>query len=215
MSTISWKPFCNFLEFCLKFSPWQQILQALTRANKKGLRFYRKQDIPVEYHIKENARTAPILLVADKGYFLRGVRMGLKVQSLDNTNSFLLLFQFSQQGRTKPVWDVIYSGHHGYDPYNTKEMRTIMYARGPGLKKGFTSKPLMMTDHYNLMCHLLDIEAQPNNGSWLRVAPFLYDEQGSPSNNRHRRNSSFTTLSSVHNVFLSILICIYLTFWRK
>jgi hypothetical protein len=176
-------------------------MQAITRANKKGLRFYRKQDIPVEYHIKENVRTAPILLVADKGYFLRG---------------------FSKQGKTKPVWDVIYSGHHGYDPYNTKEMRTIMYARGPGLKKGYTSKPLMMTDHYNLMCHLLDIEAQPNNGSWLRVAPFLFDEQGSPTNNRHRRNASsslFSSNSPFNNLFLCsfVICCTYImkSLWRK
>jgi hypothetical protein len=48
-------------------------MQALRKANRKGLRFYKKEDIPVEYHIKENARTGPILLLADKGYFLRGV----------------------------------------------------------------------------------------------------------------------------------------------
>ena len=141
----------------------------LKRANVRGLRFYRKVDIPVEYHIKENDRTAPILLVAEKGYFLRG---------------------FSKSGKTKPVWDVIYTGHHGYDPYATKEMRTIMYARGPGLKKNYTSKPLMMTDHYNLLCHLLDIEAQPNNGSWSRVKGFLASDLYSvASNTRNRRNS--------------------------
>jgi len=167
-----------------------KVMAALTRANKRGLRFYRKAEIPVEYHIKESDRTAPILLVADKGYFLRG---------------------FPKGGKTKPVWDVIYSGHHGYDPFNTKEMRTIMYARGPGLKKGYTSKPLMMTDHYNLVCHLLDIEAQANNGSWLRVQGFLNDE---PTNNRQRRNGSSANRpsfisSSMCSLLLSIILCIY------
>lgn len=174
--------------FCQIFQ--QQVMAALTRANKRGLRFYRKAEIPVEYHIKESDRTAPILLVADKGYFLRG---------------------FSKGGKTKPVWDVIYSGHHGYDPFNTKEMRTIMYARGPGLKRGYTSKPLMMTDHYNLVCHLLDIEAQANNGSWLRVQGFLNDE---PTNNRQRRNGSSANIpsfisSSLCSLLLSIILCIY------
>jgi len=142
-----------------------------------------------------------------KGSFWEGY--AFDDQLIPSNNTFK---KFSKSGKTKPVWDVIYSGHHGYDPYHTKEMRTIMYARGPGLKRGFTSKPLMMTDHYNLMCHLLDIEAQPNNGSWLRVAPFLYEEQGSPTTNRQRRNScsriSCSSLLSISNLFLSI-ICTY------
>jgi hypothetical protein len=109
------------------------------------------------------------LLVADKGYFVRG---------------------FSKQGLTKPVWDVIYSGHHGYDPYDVKEMRTIMYARGPGLKENFVSKPLMMTDHYNLICHLLDMEPQPNNGSWLRVQGMLDDPNAMQSYSMSHSSSS-------------------------
>ncbi len=34
-----------------------------------------------------------------------------------------------------------FSGHHGYDPYDVEEMRTIMYARGPGTIT-YTVKPL-------------------------------------------------------------------------
>lgn len=44
----------------------------------------------------------------------------------------MFAIQFSEDGKTKPVWDVLYSGHHGYDPYEVKEMRTIMFATGPG-----------------------------------------------------------------------------------
>lgn len=113
--------------------------------------------------------------------------------------------QFPKQGKTKPVWDVIYSGHHGYDPYNTKEMRTIMFARGPGLRKGYTSKPLMMTDHYNLVCHLLDIDAQPNNGSWLRVQGFTADNS-QPTNNRQRRNAAYSPTSCAY-LFLLCTFC--------
>lgn len=51
----------------------EKVYQALKRANRKGLRVYKRHEIPVEYHIKENDRTAPILLVADKGFFVRGV----------------------------------------------------------------------------------------------------------------------------------------------
>ncbi|XP_074603685.1 glycerophosphocholine cholinephosphodiesterase ENPP6-like [Brevipalpus obovatus] len=125
-----------------------KILDDLKKANTSGLRFYDKPNIPTKYHFKNNQRVAPILLVADKGYFLEG---------------------FSSHGKTRPISDVLYPGHHGYDPYDVKEMRTIFYATGSRLKHGFVSKPLMMTDHYNLICFLLGIEAAPNNGSWNRV----------------------------------------------
>lgn len=167
------------------------MLNELKRANIKGLKFWQKKDIPVQYHIKNNARTAPILLVTEKGYFLRG---------------------FPESGKTKPVWDVIYTGHHGYDPYLTKEMRTIMYARGPGLKKNFTSQPLMMTDHYNLLCNLLDIESQPNNGSWSRVKSMLSTKVNSvdPVNIRIRRSSSSSNLITIN--LNSFILLIVLTF---
>lgn len=61
----------------------EKVYQALVRANRKGLRYYQKAHIPEEYHIKNNDRTAPILLVADKGYFLRGVGSVLSI--LDQT----------------------------------------------------------------------------------------------------------------------------------
>lgn len=160
-----------------------QVIADLKRANVPGLRFYRRNEIPEQYHIKDNDRTAPILLVADRKYFLRG---------------------FSKNGKTKPVWDVVYTGHHGYDPYNTKEMRTIMYARGPGLRKGFTSKPLIMTDHYNLICHLIDIEARPNNGSWSRVKQMLSSDLDYVATSRNRRNCSLSNVYNFNLIFLLI-----------
>lgn len=83
-----------------------------------------------------------------------------------------------------------------------------MFARGPGLKKGYTSKPLMMTDHYNLVCHLLDIDAQPNNGSWLRVQGFTADN--SPTNNRQRRNSAASPTTCAY----LLLLCTFCLFLR-
>ncbi|XP_054162379.1 glycerophosphocholine cholinephosphodiesterase ENPP6-like [Oppia nitens] len=66
-----------------------KILEALTKSRTKGLKFYKKDEIPVRYHIKNNRRVSPILVMAEKGYFVRG---------------------FSQESKTKPVWDVLY-GH--------------------------------------------------------------------------------------------------------
>ena len=51
-----------------------------------------------------------------------------------------------------------------------------MYAFGPKLKRNFTGQALMMTDHYNLVCHLLGIVPNPNNGSWSHVQDMLAPE---------------------------------------
>uniref|UniRef100_T1K1S1 glycerophosphocholine cholinephosphodiesterase n=1 Tax=Tetranychus urticae TaxID=32264 RepID=T1K1S1_TETUR len=164
----------------------QKVLDDLKKASPAGLRFYAKSDIPIKYHFKNNRRVSPILLVAEKGYFVRG---------------------FTDYGKTKPLPDIVYSGHHGYDPYAVKEMRTIMLATGPGLRKGYTSPPLMMTDHYNLVCHLLDINAQPNNGSWLRIEGMLAEESS-------QRHSSLWPTSQANHVsqsnYLSALTLITL-----
>lgn len=83
-----------------------------------------------------------------------------------------------------------------------------MYARGPGLKKNIVSKPLMMIDHYNLICHLLDVQAQPNNGSWIRVQSMLKDEIDEPFNSKVQ-SSAMTTMTSV-SICLSLFILPYL-----
>lgn len=85
-------------------------------------------------------------------------------------------------------------------------MRTIMYARGPGLKKGFVSKPLMMTDHYNLVCHLMDVEAQPNNGSWIRVQGMLREETDLPSNSYRQSSSKRNHSSSTSPTSLLLML---------
>lgn len=108
-------------------------------------------------------------------------RKGNKYSKLILMNVFVFASKFKTSGKTIPVWDMIYTGHHGYDPYSVEEMRAFMYAFGPMFKQNFTSKPLMMTDHYNLVCHLLGISANPNNGSWSRVQDMLASKSESTS----------------------------------
>lgn len=33
----------------------------------------------------------------------------------------------------------------------------------------------MMTDHYNILCYILGIEAKPNNGTWANVRDMTSD----------------------------------------
>lgn len=86
-----------------------------------------------------------------------------------------------------------------------------MYARGPGLKQGYISKPLMMTDHYNLICHLLDVEGQANNGSWLRVQGMLEESADNPSLVSNQLNSGAMTINCLPSNLLTFVIFIVIS----
>ena len=187
----------------------EKIVQALKKANVKGMHVFRKNEIPDSYHYKHHRRIPPIMLTADKGYFIRGFKSGDK---------------------TKPTWDVIYKGHHGYDSYKVDEMKTLMYASGPKLKRNhLNAQPMMMTDHYNLICNLLELKPLANDGKWASVEGLLKNGGNSTSNglasstirpsrakasrtvrrestnNRQRRNSS-DSLSFNLLIVLSLLV---------
>ena len=67
-----------------------KIIEDLKKANVTGLNYFKKENIPDEYHFKEHSRISSILLTADKGYFILG---------------------FKGDEKTKPTWDVIYKGN--------------------------------------------------------------------------------------------------------
>jgi len=52
-------------------------------------------------------------------------------------------------------------------------MHPIFIAHGPAFKKAYKAEPFETVNVYALMCHLLDIDARPNNGSFEAVAHIL------------------------------------------
>lgn len=113
----------------------------LTRNKIKGANVYLKEDLPEKFHLKNNKRTSPIVVVAEPGY---------------NVNFF------------RDSWSEM--GIHGYDPDVSTEMRGTFLATGPAFKKNFTSRnSMVMTDHYNVFCRILGIEGHPNNGTLDRA----------------------------------------------
>ena len=52
-------------------------------------------------------------------------------------------------------------------------MHPIFIAHGPAFKKGYKSEPFESVDLYPLLCHLLDIEPRPNNGSLEAIEHIL------------------------------------------
>lgn len=108
-----------------------------------GFVVYKRLDMPDKYHYKSNARIGDIIIISKRNVWL----------SNDNTNLPLA-----------------FHGDHGYDIDEYPEMKTMLLATGPGFKKGVKSSKMMSNvDHYNVFCHLLDLECNPNNGSFDRV----------------------------------------------
>ena len=120
---------------------------------------YMKKDIPERFHIKNHRRVAPIVLLAHSGYQI--------ILDRDNSDKYSV---------SK------YHGNHGYETDN-ELMRGTFLAKGKSFKKSFKStKPVYLIDYYLLVCHLLGLTPNENNGTFSRISQVLegggeqYDE---------------------------------------
>ncbi|XP_023226862.1 ectonucleotide pyrophosphatase/phosphodiesterase family member 6-like [Centruroides sculpturatus] len=123
-----------------------EIYEELKKANINGLQVFLKNELPENYKIKKGKYVLPIVILAEEGFLINGI----------SNNK-----QIGQQE--------IYNGEFGYDPYTVRDMRAIFFARGPGIKHNYVCQPMEVVDHYNIMCHILEIPCLPNNGSWKRI----------------------------------------------
>ena len=64
-------------------------------------------------------------------------------------------------------------------------MRPIFIANGPAFKENFqiTETDVKNVDVYPLMCHMLNIEPLPNNGTVTSLLPILKDSQSEEREN--------------------------------
>ncbi|XP_055934350.1 glycerophosphocholine cholinephosphodiesterase ENPP6-like [Argiope bruennichi] len=154
-----------------------KLVQEIANDKTEGLRIYKKDDIPENYHLKGSYKTAPILLIANKGYY---------IQSLSKVKM---------------------QGHHGYDPVEVPDMRTIFLASGPDFRKGHTTAPLSTLDMYNVMCHVLDIPPLPNNGSLERVQSMFTRKKNLSPNSISITSAASSAKSS--SCFIHSMIIIY------
>lgn len=73
-------------------------------------------------------------------------------------------------------------GSHGYSN-DLPEMWPFLVARGPAFKKGIkNAEPFNSVDIYSLMCHVMQLEPAPHNGSLENIKHlFSSQEEGGPS----------------------------------
>ncbi|XP_072882129.1 ectonucleotide pyrophosphatase/phosphodiesterase family member 7-like [Hemitrygon akajei] len=121
------------------------------------LNVFKKEELPKRFRYSNNERILPIIVFGDLGYVVHG---RIKVQ-------------FNK-------------GEHGFDN-NDMDMKMIFRAFGPDFKKNYLAEPFESVNIYPLMCKLLNIHPEPNNGSLAYTQGMLNDQ---PINSDVTENSS-------------------------
>jgi predicted AlkP superfamily pyrophosphatase or phosphodiesterase len=122
-----------------------------------NMKVYMKGSVPSHLHYNDNRRIAPLILVADNGW------------SIIHNRSKYILRNLQSSGES-------IGGNHGYDPSIYTDVHPFLVAKGGSFRVNFTTPLLHMVDVYPLMCHLLNILPQPNNGTLARIAHILSPE---------------------------------------
>ncbi len=111
---------------------------------QKGMKAYRREDLPGHLHYGTHPRIPAVVLIADPGW-VAGVRL-------------------KPSGYNR--------GDHGYD-WKFRDMHSIFYAEGPAFKKGLTVDTLYNVDVYNIISEILKLTPAPNDGNRERISPLL------------------------------------------
>uniref|UniRef100_A0A8D2H241 Ectonucleotide pyrophosphatase/phosphodiesterase family member 7 n=1 Tax=Urocitellus parryii TaxID=9999 RepID=A0A8D2H241_UROPR len=113
------------------------------------LHVYRKEQFPKSFHYANHPRIAPLVMYSDPGYVIHG----------------RISVQFN-------------NGEHGFDNQDL-DMKTIFRAVGPSFKEGLEVEPFESVHVYELMCQLLGIVPEPNDGDPDTLKPMLQLPSGS------------------------------------
>uniref|UniRef100_A0A452IR83 Ectonucleotide pyrophosphatase/phosphodiesterase 7 n=1 Tax=Gopherus agassizii TaxID=38772 RepID=A0A452IR83_9SAUR len=122
------------------------------------------KNFPAHFHYVKHERVLPILVYGDPGY---------------NVNGRFILY--------------INKGDHGFDNEDM-DMKTIFRAFDPDFKENYLAEPFDSIHIYPLMCKLLGINPQPNNGSLEFTQKMLIDTS-QPLRVRLHCKQKFTALS--------------------
>ncbi|XP_066452450.1 bis(5'-adenosyl)-triphosphatase enpp4-like isoform X2 [Eleutherodactylus coqui] len=124
----------------------KNLVYSLLKNCSDHMTVYLKEDIPDRYHYKHNSRIQPIILVADEGWTI------------------------VQNASTK-----VQRGDHGYDNA-LHSMHPFLAAHGPAFHKNFKMGTINSVDIYPMMCHILGLKAEPNNGTLSNTKCLLVDQ---------------------------------------
>ncbi|XP_034564233.1 ectonucleotide pyrophosphatase/phosphodiesterase family member 7-like [Notolabrus celidotus] len=126
--------------------PKEGKLETVYQALKGGhphLHVYKKEEMPERLHYSRHPRLLPLILFADPGYVING----------------FLTVQFNK-------------GEHGFDN-EVKDMKPFFRAVGPDFKKNLLFGHFETVNVYPLMCHLLGIIPEINDGHFRTTEGML------------------------------------------
>ena len=113
---------------------------------------YKKVDIPAHLHYRNHRRIPPLLGIPDESWYV-------------STHE-----HFDNHGFSGG-----YVATHGYDP-SISSMQAIFLASGPQFKRGIRVPKFQNIHIYELMAHILDVHAAPNDGDLDSVRHLLVEE---------------------------------------
>ncbi|XP_050981069.1 ectonucleotide pyrophosphatase/phosphodiesterase family member 7-like [Labeo rohita] len=162
--------------------PKEGMLDKVYQALKGGhpnLHVYKKEDMPARLHYSNHPRLLPLILYADKGYVING----------------FYVFQN-------------YKGQHGFDN-EEMDMKPFFRAVGPDFHKNLLVGPFETVNVYSLMCHLLGIKPEINDGSLDNTRHMLISNgescnSGGGSGDDSGGDSGDSSNSILHNVYVGL-----------
>ncbi|PKU23856.1 ectonucleotide pyrophosphatase/phosphodiesterase [Telmatospirillum siberiense] len=112
---------------------------------------WRKADIPVALHYGANSRVPPFVCLAEPGWLVTSRRAMAEMQA---------------KGRA------FGAGAHGYDPADPA-MAALFVAHGPAFRSGVRQPAFDNVELYSLLCRLLNVPPEPNDGQADRLLGIL------------------------------------------
>ncbi|XP_041671987.1 ectonucleotide pyrophosphatase/phosphodiesterase family member 7-like [Cheilinus undulatus] len=170
--------------------PKEGKLEKVYQALKGGhphLHVYKKEEMPARLHYSNHPRLLPIILYADPGYVING------------------FFSFQTN-----------KGEHGFDNLEM-DMKPFFRAVGPDFKKNLRFGNFETVNVYPLMCHLLGIKPEINDGhldntKGMLVSRINPEGDGNVVDTRHQ---VFIGLSAVTGFLVLVFIVTVLQAWCK
>lgn len=117
----------------------EDVYERLTHAHPQ-LEMYRRDETPIQWHLRGQPRVPPITGVAHEGWVVM------------RRSGFDEYWKHSPSG-----------GQHGYDP-RVESMRGIFVAAGPAFKQGAAVRAFENVQVYNVLARVLGVKPAPNDG---------------------------------------------------
>jgi predicted AlkP superfamily pyrophosphatase or phosphodiesterase len=136
-----------------------EALYSKLRGKHPALTVYRREQVPARLHYRDNPRIAPVIGELKIGWAVT-TRARLANRPLEK-------------------------GAHGFDPDN-RDMGALFVAAGPGVRQGVILPPFQNVDVYDVMCAVLGLPPQPNDGSEATARAILVKAPASASIPRPR-----------------------------